>query len=148
MQRAFDLAGILAAGAPWLRARMASMLAIGALLLSIGTRPAEAQPSDRDGDGVVDAADNCPFTYNPSQSDSNSSGAGDACELGGEFQVNTYTGSQQATPSVAMDANGNFVITWHSDQDGSGTGIYAQRYDSDGNPMGGEFRVNTYTSSS
>ena len=52
--------------------------------------------------------------------------------LGGEFQVNTYTTSEQWWPSVAMDSNGNFVIAWESwgpDQDGFGSGIYAQRYD-------------------
>jgi hypothetical protein len=45
-----------------------------------------------------------------------------------------------------MDAHGDFVITWSShDQDGSGWGVYAQRYDASGNPQGGEFLVNTTT---
>jgi hypothetical protein len=35
---------------------------------------------DADGDGVPDAQDNCPFTYNPDQADSNHDGIGDACE--------------------------------------------------------------------
>lgn len=49
--------------------------------------------------------------------------------LGSEFQVNTYTTSHQAYPAVAMDATGDFVATWQSyQQDGSGRGIYAQRY--------------------
>jgi hypothetical protein len=64
--------------------------------------------------------------------------------IGNEFQVNTYE-PHQDYPDVAMDASGNFVITWHSWQDGSGFGIYAQRYDSNGNKVGGEFQVNTYT---
>jgi hypothetical protein len=65
---------------------------------------------------------------------------------GPEFRVNTYTAGDQMYPSVAMDAGGDFVITWSSyGQDGSGWGVYAQRYDQNGNPMGGEFRVNTYT---
>ena len=39
-----------------------------------------------------------------------------------------------------------FVVVWHSDgQDGSGLGIFAQRYESAGAPFGSEFRVNTYT---
>jgi hypothetical protein len=68
--------------------------------------------------------------------------------VGSEFQVNTYTTSYQSFPSVAMDADGNFVITWESNlQDGDGFGVYAQRYDSAGNPVGAEFRVNTYTTS-
>jgi hypothetical protein len=50
-------------------------------------------------------------------------------KLGGEFQVNTYTTDKQMLPKVAMDANGDTVITWESfGQDGSGWGIYARRY--------------------
>jgi hypothetical protein len=65
---------------------------------------------------------------------------------GSEFQVNTYTTSYQLYPAVAMDAAGDFVITWMSyGQDGSGSGIFAQRYDKTGVPQGSEFRVNTYT---
>ncbi|MBL1199005.1 MAG: hypothetical protein FWK04_07950 [Nostoc sp. GBBB01] len=65
---------------------------------------------------------------------------------GGEFQVNTYTTDEQINPTVAMDANGNFVISWQSfGQDGSDNGIYAQRYNSAGQTQGSEFRVNTYT---
>jgi uncharacterized repeat protein (TIGR01451 family) len=67
---------------------------------------------------------------------------------GGEFRVNTYTTSMQAGPSVAMDADGDFVIAWTSYlQDGNSNGIYAQRYNSDGTPDGGEFQVNTHTDS-
>jgi hypothetical protein len=66
--------------------------------------------------------------------------------LGNEFRVNTYTTNGQYTPSVAMDQAGDFVVAWSSlQQDGSGYGIYAQRYNSAGSAQGGEFRVNTYT---
>ena len=68
--------------------------------------------------------------------------------LGGEFRVNTTTASSQNNPAVAMDAAGNFVIAWDSPQDGSGDGIYAQRYNAAGVALGGEFRVNTTTSGS
>jgi hypothetical protein len=45
-----------------------------------------------------------------------------------------------------VDAGGNFVITWSShNQDGSGWGIYGQRYNKAGVPQGGEFQINTYT---
>ena len=65
---------------------------------------------------------------------------------GSEFRVNTFTSGDQATPSIAMDVVGNFVITWSSGgQDGRGAGIYAQRYDFNGLAQGSEFRVNTYT---
>jgi hypothetical protein len=37
-------------------------------------------------------------------------------------------------------------VVWGSlNQDGNGTGVFGQRYDSAGVPQGGEFRVNTYT---
>jgi hypothetical protein len=66
--------------------------------------------------------------------------------LGGEFQVNTYTTGRQYHSGVASDANGNFVVVWGSiGQDGSNTGIFGQRYDASGAPLGVEFPVNTYT---
>ena len=73
--------------------------------------------------------------------------------VGPEFQVNTYTTEQQFRPAVASDANGNFVVVWESysylggQDEHSGGGIFGQRYDSGGNPLGGEFQVNTYTTS-
>src|SRR5437870_4478490 len=66
-------------------------------------------------------------------------GAGPA---GAEFRVNTYTTSSQATPAVDAEITGNFVVVWASlGQDGSDYGIFAQRYDPNGTPVGGEFRV-------
>jgi hypothetical protein len=66
--------------------------------------------------------------------------------LGPEFRVNAYTTGPQWLPEVASDSSGNFVVVWHSrDQDGSGHGVFGQRYDSSGAPLGPEFRVNTYT---
>jgi hypothetical protein len=66
--------------------------------------------------------------------------------VGGEFRVNTYTTGIQFVPAVAMDAGGNFVVVWQSyTQDGSGRGIFGQRYAAGGAPVGSEFRVNTYT---
>ncbi len=60
-----------------------------------------------------------------------------------EFQVNTYTSSEQYYPDIAADADGNFVVVWTSEgQDGSGAGIYGQRYNSVGAPQGSEFQVN------
>ena len=65
--------------------------------------------------------------------------------VGGEFLVNTYTTDYQASPAIAMDSAGNFVIAWTSNgQDGSGCGVYAQRYSAAGVPQGSEFRANTY----
>ncbi len=65
--------------------------------------------------------------------------------LGGEFQVNTFTSKNQVYPSVAVNGSGNFVIVWESlNQDGSGKGVYGQRFDAAGVRSGGEFRINTY----
>jgi hypothetical protein len=70
--------------------------------------------------------------------------------LGTEFPVSSYVTSGQIRPSVTSDASGNFTVVWAStlDQDGSNTGIFGQRYDSEGVAQGDEFQVNTYTTSS
>jgi Ca2+-binding RTX toxin-like protein len=74
--------------------------------------------------------------------------AADGNTVGGEFQVNTYTTNDQCTPSVASLSNGGFVITWTSSvQDGSGDGVFAQRFAVDGSKTGDEIQVNTYTTS-
>ena len=66
-------------------------------------------------------------------------------KVGEEFQVNTYTNRGQSFSTVATLVNGDFVVTWESeDQDNSDSGIYAQRYDQQGNPLGQEFKVNSY----
>src|SRR5439155_10020221 len=66
--------------------------------------------------------------------------------LGGEFRANTTTAGDQRNLAVGLDAAGDFIIAWQSaGQDGSGYGIYAQRYGAAGAPLGGEFRINTFT---
>ncbi|MBN2476038.1 MAG: Ig-like domain-containing protein [Pirellulales bacterium] len=70
----------------------------------------------------------------------------DGRPLGPEFQVNTCTEGNQAQPTVAADAAGNFVIAWASmGQDGDDWGIFAQRFLADGTPLGPEFPVNATT---
>lgn len=72
----------------------------------------------------------------------------DGSPRGSEFQVNTTTTSLQSGPRVAVDGDGDFVVAWTSlYQDGSGRGVYAQRFDSAGSPLGSEFRVNASTTS-
>jgi len=67
-------------------------------------------------------------------------------QAGKEFRVNTYYADNQRYPEIAMDKNGNFVITWESwEQDGSWDGVFAQRFNSKGEAVGTEFQVNTYT---
>jgi len=100
---------------------------------------------DRDGDGD--------FVVTWTQNDGNGStdwnvyarrydAVGNA--LGEAFMVNTETYSAQRFSSVAMDIDGDFVITWESlGQDGSGYGIYAQRYNADGERVGGSNEIQT-----
>jgi VCBS repeat-containing protein len=69
---------------------------------------------------------------------------------GSNFQVNTTTAHDQSNPSVAVDANGNFVVVWQSDDRGSlalnaDFNIDMQRYNAAGVAQGGEVRVNTYS---
>ena len=74
-----------------------------------------------------------------------------ASPAGGEFVVNATTANAQETweenpESVALDDNGNFVVTWSSlSQDGDGWGVFAQRFNSKGVAQGGEFQVNQTT---
>jgi len=66
--------------------------------------------------------------------------------IGAEFRVNTYTTDAQHGPSVAADFAGNFVVTWTTvGQDGPSAAVFGQRYASSGEPVGLEFRVNSYT---
>ena len=66
--------------------------------------------------------------------------------LGPELLVNTFTTGDQASVSVAVDAKGDFVVAWQSDeQDGSGYGVVGRRFSHSGSPKGAEFQVNTFT---
>ena len=72
--------------------------------------------------------------------------------VGGEFQINTYTTNRQSLPAVAADSAGNFVVVWQSagssGTDASGYSVQARLFDSAGTPLGAEFEVNSYTTSS
>ncbi len=68
--------------------------------------------------------------------------------MGAEFRVNTTTFWRQTSPVVAMGPSGNFVVVWQDLlKDGDSYGIYLQRFDSAGNPVGVETRVNDTTTS-
>jgi hypothetical protein len=67
---------------------------------------------------------------------------------GSEFQVNTYTASDQSSPSITVAADNSFIVAWQSwYEDGDGCGVFGQRYSSSGVKTGSEFQVNTYTAS-
>jgi hypothetical protein len=44
--------------------------------------PCPSTGQDADGDGVEEAADNCPGVFNPAQDDGDGDGLGDACDQG------------------------------------------------------------------
>lgn len=62
---------------------------------------------------------------------------------GNIVRVNTYTVGNQEQPAVGMDATGDFVVAWQSgnpasasfSQDGSGYGIFSQRYTTHPGPI-------------
>ena len=65
---------------------------------------------------------------------------------GAETIVNTTTAGNQSDPAIAMDASGNYVVVWASeDQDGEDFGIYFQRYDNTGTAVGVETQANVTT---
>jgi regulation of enolase protein 1 (concanavalin A-like superfamily) len=60
--------------------------------------------------------------------------------------VNTTTTNSQNSPFVAIAPTGAYVIAWVSaNQDGSGAGVYVQRFTSTGTKSGTETKVNTVT---
>lgn len=61
------------------------------------------------------------------------------------LRANTASGGSIVRPAVDMADDGDFVIAWQSGWDGSGSGIAAQWFSSDGTPQGDEVRVNTFT---
>jgi hypothetical protein len=70
--------------------------------------------------------------------------------VGGELQVNTHTTTVGAA-SVAVAGDGDFVVVWQSqgslETDTSSWSVQGRRYASNGLPQGGQFQVNTQTSS-
>ena len=66
--------------------------------------------------------------------------------MGLESIVNQTTAGSQEFISIASDNSGNFVATWQSDHSGNDD-IYGRRFNSAGVAQGGEFLINTYTTS-
>ncbi|MBX3415675.1 MAG: putative Ig domain-containing protein [Pirellulales bacterium] len=63
--------------------------------------------------------------------------------LADEFIVNQTTDGNQSAPSIAANADGSFVVAWHSaNVDGNGSGIVARRYSASGAATSSEFVVN------
>ena len=67
------------------------------------------QEDDTDGDGIVDAVDNCMHTSNTSQQDSNSDGIGDVCA----FYANIRSPASDATIWNGEDVEFTSLVTEH-----------------------------------
>lgn len=100
----------------------------------------------------VDAWGNFVVVWNSFSQDGSSWGVysqrfgADGTRRGGEFRINTATYSGQVSRSLDVDPAGNFVVVWYSfHQDGSGWGVFAQRYNALGATVGTEFQMNSYT---
>ncbi len=66
--------------------------------------------------------------------------------IGDNFQINTFSIGEQSRVTLSALKDGGFIAAWESaGQDGSGLGIYAQRYDSSASAVGSEFHVSTTT---
>jgi len=66
---------------------------------------------------------------------------------GSNYLVNTNTTDNQKNPQIAKRSSSGFIICWDSEgQDGSGKGVYAQRFAGNGDKDGIETKVNTHTS--
>ena len=69
-----------------------------------------------------------------------------------QFQINTYENNDQTSPHIARFADGTIVASWLSGtygalegQDGDNFGIYGQILDQNGERIGSEFQINTYS---
>ncbi len=71
---------------------------------------------------------------------------------GAQFQVNTFTTAYQASPAIASQGDGEFVVVWRSlgstGGDSSLQSVQGRRYTAAGVPQGGEFQINSYTTGS
>ncbi len=72
--------------------------------------------------------------------------------VGSELLINDVTEGLQTGPSIAVDSAGRYLVVWRSDtssgNDNSDTSIQGKLYDSNGQAVGGQFQVNSYSTSS
>ncbi|MCB9475315.1 MAG: hypothetical protein H6685_00465 [Deltaproteobacteria bacterium] len=65
--------------------------------------------------------------------------------VGSEFLVNVTTAGDQLRPSAALSDDDNLIVTWESEDDGGGFGVYGRIFDSSNDPVTSEFLVNEST---
>ena len=114
------------------------------------------ESTGQDGSGIGVYAQRIDALGNPVARDGGALASG----VTDEFLVNTTTANNQFDPAVTGLPDGGFIVTWTNDSslDGSGLGVFGQRFDANGtkvDPDGvtasvggsGEFQVNSLTSS-
>jgi hypothetical protein len=65
--------------------------------------------------------------------------------VGSETLVNSYTTNNQVDSKATALTDGGWVVTWHGEGEGDNFGIFQQRYSADGDTVGSETLVNSYT---
>jgi len=90
-----------------------------------------ANVTDSDGDGIVDAVDNCPFLANAGQIDTDNDGLGDGCDLGDNNQA-TDVDSDGDGVDDSEDNCPIVVNVNQADWNGDGQGDACDDSDSDG----------------
>jgi hypothetical protein len=69
---------------------------------------------------------------------------GKGIKLGGEFQVNSISRGEQKEVAVASLKDGGYLVSWQGyEPNAKDWDIYAQRYNAQGQRIGGQFRVNS-----
>jgi hypothetical protein len=109
----------------------------GPAVLTATAHVAEARPDvavDADGEFVVAWTEGASNEFSIFAQRFRATGA----QQGSKFPVQTFDTSGARGASVAMDADGDFVVAWESYQPFVG---FARRYDAAGMPLGAEFRV-------
>jgi hypothetical protein len=71
--------------------------------------------------------------------------AANGAKLGAEFRVNSTRAGDQGEAVVAVLGGDKFVVLWQDCSDGSGSGVFGQRYAFTGAKVGIQFRINETT---
>ncbi|MEM6793871.1 MAG: hypothetical protein AAF725_07795, partial [Acidobacteriota bacterium] len=67
----------------------------------------------------------------------------DGTAVGAQFRVITSTANDQSHPAAAMDSAGGFVVVWDSFRNAGDRDVRGRRFESNGNPIGNDFRIHT-----
>ena len=94
---------------------------------------------DSDTDGIADASDNCPYAYNPTQSDANANGTGDACD---STYVAVMTVPWKGQPSQAHQVFPGGTLTLQGAVINMGSGAGAAYTSASWNPGDGGANTN------